>query len=207
LELPAVARAPRPGPLGPRSIRGVLAWSIPAVALTALIEIAPARVLSLTFGGGYADATGPLRTIAVSMLLAGLSLAAVQVLLAAGRISWVSWGATKRVPVGGLVPPHRPAVRPRRGGGRAERSAVLLAPVLQPPRGRAGPSPPPGAVAHGVPGAHGPDRVVDRVPPGAGPVRAGLLRHRVGRDPGRPGKPGRGPRARVRGPQWGPAVR
>ncbi len=93
LMLPAVARAARPGPLGPRSVRGVLAWSIPAAALTALIEIAPARVLSVTFGSGYADATGPLRTIAVSMLLAGLSLAAVQVLLAAGRISWVSWVA------------------------------------------------------------------------------------------------------------------
>ncbi|MDP9342116.1 MAG: glycosyltransferase [Actinomycetota bacterium] len=93
LELPAVARATRPGPSGPGSIRGVLAWSIPAAALTALIEIAPGRLLSLAFGSGYADATGPLRTVALSMLLAGLSLAAVQVLLAAGRISWVSWVA------------------------------------------------------------------------------------------------------------------
>jgi glycosyltransferase involved in cell wall biosynthesis len=93
LGLPAVARATRPGPPGPGLIRGVLAWSIPAVALTAVIEAAPGRLLSLAFGAGYSGATGPLRTIALSMLLAGLSLAAVQALLAAGRVSWVSWVA------------------------------------------------------------------------------------------------------------------
>jgi glycosyltransferase involved in cell wall biosynthesis len=93
LELPAVARATRAGPNGPDWVRGVLAWSTPALALAVLIEVAPSRLLSLAFGGGYGEAVGPLRILALSMLLAGLSLAAAQVLLAAGRISWVSWVA------------------------------------------------------------------------------------------------------------------
>jgi glycosyltransferase involved in cell wall biosynthesis len=73
-----------------RGLRGLIARSLPAVALLAVAELAPGRLLSFTYGPSYADAVLVLRLLAPAMLLAGATLAVVQVLLNAGAISWGS---------------------------------------------------------------------------------------------------------------------
>jgi glycosyltransferase involved in cell wall biosynthesis len=68
----------------------LLVRSLPAVAFLLLVEVAPGRCLSFVYGTAYSDAVPMLRLLAPAMLMAAATLAAIRILLEAGRISWVS---------------------------------------------------------------------------------------------------------------------
>ncbi len=90
-QLPAAAYAiRRTAVVGPnRALRriGLLAV-IPGTIALVVLELFPARILSITYGA-YPQAAPLLRVLAVAMFLAGLATVAINMMLGAGRTGWV----------------------------------------------------------------------------------------------------------------------
>ena len=84
-------------------LRGLAIRSIPAALVVVAAEAVPSRLVELAYGRSYPAAAGYLRLLAPAMLLAGGALVLIQLLLHAGRISWVSWVASAAIVAAPLV--------------------------------------------------------------------------------------------------------
>ena len=60
----------------------------PAAVAVAALELFPAPLLSLTYGGRYPDAAGLIRILAPALALGGLALVLVNLMMGAGRSGW-----------------------------------------------------------------------------------------------------------------------